>query len=118
MILTNTTDVHELMIDFGSWSREQPVGAYKSPLCHYEPTKTKNSTLTDDEALKVDKLLCICLKLKREVTHIVILRYVYHYRIREIAKMQNLTYYQTREYIERGLRHILLTFNQNCDLSH
>ena len=80
----NTSDVHQLMTDFGLWARVRPEGALTRSFWD-EPSSAKTYTMTDEDGLFLDGCLLELTCRNSDLATMLLLRYVRCWQYRAIG---------------------------------
>lgn len=79
----NTSDVHQLMTDFGLWARVRPEGALTRSF--WDETSSKTYTMTDEDGLFLDGCLLELTCRNSDLATMLLLRYVRCWQYRAIG---------------------------------
>ena len=79
----NTSDVHQLMTDFGLWARVRPEGALTRSF--WDETSSKTYSMTDEDGLFLDSCLLELTCRNSDLATMLLLRYVRCWQYRAIG---------------------------------
>lgn len=79
----NTSDVHQLMTDFGLWARVRPEGALTRSF--WDETSSKTYSMTDEDGLFLDGCLLELTCRNSDLATMLLLRYVRCWQYRAIG---------------------------------
>ena len=96
----NTSDVHQLMTDFGLWARVRPEGALTRTF--WDETSAKTYTMTDEDGLFLDGCLLELTCRNSDLATMLLLRYVRCWQYRAIGMAMNIPRMTVYESIEKA----------------
>lgn len=97
----NTSDVHQLMTDFGLWARVRPEGALTRSFWD-EPSSAKTYTMTDEDGLFLDGCLLELTCRNSDLATMLLLRYVRCWQYRAIGMAMNIPRMTVYEAVEKA----------------
>lgn len=93
-------EAQDLLFEFGKWARMRPDGWCRCALAH--PSRCFYR-LTDEEALRIDRVLSGIGKRRPLTVHVLILRYVHSLTVRQIARLTHRSTSAVLRLLEKGL---------------
>lgn len=93
-------EAQDLLFEFGKWARMRPDGWYRCALA--QPSRLF-WRMTDEEALRIDRVLCVIGKRWPLTAHVMVLRYVHSLTVRQIARLVRKSAKSVLRLLEKGL---------------
>ena len=100
LIPANTSDVHQLMTDFGLWARVRPEGALTRSF--WDETSSKTYTMTDEDGLFLDGCLLELTCRNSDLATMLLLRYVRCWQYRAIGTALHMSTMSVFDAIEKA----------------